>query len=48
MVTSETLEISEYIDFGFYDLVTYRANTELGDLSIVRWIGASHKVGKLM
>ena len=48
MVTGETPDISEYIDFGFYDWVTYQANCGLGKLSIGRWIGVSHKVVQLM
>ena len=47
--TGETPDISEYIiDFGFYDWVTYRSNTRLGDLSLGRWLGVSHKEGQLM
>ena len=48
MITGETPDISEYVDFGFYDWVTYRTNAGLGELSIGRWIGVSHKVGQLM
>ena len=47
-ITGETPDISEYLDFGFYDWVTYRTNAGLGDLSIGRWLGVSHKVGQLM
>ena len=47
-ITGETPDISEYLDFGFYDWVTYRTNAGLGELSIGRWIGVSHKVGQLM
>ena len=48
IITGETPDISEYLDFGFYDWVTYRANAGLGELSIGRWLGVSHKVGQLM
>ena len=34
--------------FGFYDWVTYTANAGLGELLLGRWLGVSHKVGKLM
>ena len=44
----KTLDISEYIDFGFYDWVTYRYNAVLEKLSIGRWIGVSYKVRQLM
>ena len=36
IITGETPDISEYIDFGFYDWVTYRSNAGLGELSIGR------------
>ena len=45
-ITGETPDISEYLDFSFYDLVTYRANAGLGEVSIGRWLGVSHKVGQ--
>ena len=48
IITGETPDISEYTDFGFYDWVTYRTNAGLGENSIGRWLGVSHKVGKLM
>jgi hypothetical protein len=47
-ITGETPDISEYLDFGFYDWVVYRANAGLGELSLGRWLGVSHKVGQLM
>ena len=42
------MNISEYLDFGVYDRVTYRSNDGLGELSIGCWIVVSHKVGHLM
>ena len=48
MITGETPDISEYLDFGFYDWVTYRSNAGLGELSLGRWLGVSHKIGQLM
>ena len=45
-ITGETPDISEYLDFTFYDWVTYHANEGLGELSIGRWLGVSHKVGQ--
>ena len=47
-ITGETPDISEYLDFGFYDWVIYRSNAGLGEPSLGRWIGVSHKVGQLM
>ena len=31
----ETPDIIEYLNFTFYDYITYRANAEIGELSIV-------------
>ena len=48
IITGETPDISEYLDFGFYDWVVYRNNAGLGELSLGRWLGVSHKIGQLM
>ena len=47
-VTGETPDISEYLDFGFYDWVWYKDNAGVGDNSCGRWLGVSHRVGNLM
>ena len=47
-VTGETVDISEYLDFGFYDWVWYRENAGLGETKLGRWLGVSHRVGTLM
>ena len=47
-ITGETPDICEYIDFGFYDYVYYRTNGGLDVPSMGRWLGVSHRVGKLM
>jgi hypothetical protein len=47
-VTGETVDISEYLDFGFYDHVSYKENAGLGMTAIGRWLGVSHRVGGLM
>jgi hypothetical protein len=47
-VTGETVNISEYLNFGFYDHVSYKENAGLGMTSIGRWLGVSHRVGGLM
>ena len=44
-VTGETPDISEYLDFGFYDWCWYRANAGVGPTQIGRWLGVSHRVG---
>ena len=48
MVTGKKPDIREYIDSGFYDWVTYQANTGFGELSIGRWLGVFQKVGQLI
>jgi hypothetical protein len=48
IITGETPDVSEYLDFGFYDWVSYRANAGLGKPEVGRWLGVSHRVGQLM
>jgi hypothetical protein len=48
MVTGESVDISEYLDFGFYDWIWYRDNAGLGETKLGRWLGVSHQVGPLM
>ena len=47
-ITGDTPDVSEYIYFGFYDWVMYRHNVGLDKPEIGRWLGVSHKLGKLM
>jgi hypothetical protein len=47
-ITGETVDISEYLDFGFYDWIWYRENAGLGETKIGRWLGVSHRIGTLM
>lgn len=47
-ITGETPDISEYVDFTFYDYVVYRHNAGLGESNLGRWLGVSHKIGNLM
>ena len=47
-VTGEAPEISEYLDFGFYDHLYYKENTGLGMTAIIRWLGLYHRVGVIM
>ena len=44
----ETLEISEYLDFSFYDWCWYNDNAGLGETKLGWWLGVSHQVGSLM
>ena len=48
IITGKTPDISEYMDFGFYDWVLYRSNAGLGEVEVARWLGVSHRVGRLM
>ena len=47
-VTGDTVDISEYLDFGFYDRVWYKENAGLGPERPGRWLGISHRTGRLM
>jgi hypothetical protein len=47
-MTGETPNISEYLDFSFYDWVWYKDNAGLGENCIGRWLGVAHRVGNLM
>jgi len=47
-VTGETPDISEYLDFGFYDRVWYRDDAGLGETKLGRFLGISHQIGTLM
>ena len=47
-VTGETVDISEYLDFGFYDRIWYHENAGLGEPMPGRWLGVSKHVGGQM
>ena len=47
-ITGETPDISEYLDFGFYDRVWYRENAGIGETKLGRFICVSHTVGNPM
>ena len=47
-ITGETPDISEYLDFGFYDWVWFHDNAGLGPRKLGKWLGVSHRVGSLM
>ena len=46
-VTGDTVDISKYLDFGFYDWCSYHKNAGLGPTKLGRWLGVAHKVGGL-
>ena len=47
-VTGETPDISEYLDFGFYDYVWFKDNAGLSPKEPGRWLGVSSRVGRSM
>ena len=47
-LTGETPDITEYLDFGFYDWCWFKENAGLGPEALGRWLGVSHRVGNLM
>jgi hypothetical protein len=48
IITGDTPDISEYLDFEFYDWVLFRSNAGLGEVELGRWLGVSHRVGRMM
>ena len=48
LLTGETPDISEYLDFGWYDRVWYKEDAGLGETKLGRLLVPSHKVGSLM
>lgn len=48
IVTGKTPDISEYIEFSFYDWFTFKQDTGIGEFIVGRWLGVSHKVGQLV
>ena len=47
VLTGETPDISEWLDFEFYDLCWYWDSLE-GQCKIGRWLGVLHRVGSAM
>jgi hypothetical protein len=47
-VTGEIPDISEYLDFSFYDWVWYKDNAGVGDNMFGRLLGVLHRIGNLM
>jgi len=46
--TGETPDISQFLDFAFYDWVWYHESAGLGELHLGRWLGPSYDVGSQM
>ena len=47
-VTGKTVDISEYLDFGFYDQVWFHDDVDLGQQRPGRWLGVTERQGNLM
>jgi hypothetical protein len=47
-ITGESVDITEYLDVGFYDWIWLKENASLGETKLGRWLGVSHHVGPLM
>jgi Reverse transcriptase (RNA-dependent DNA polymerase) len=48
LISGETPDISEWIDFAFYDWCWYGDNAGLSEVKLGRWLGVSHRVGPAM
>ena len=46
-ITRETVDITEYLNFVFWDLVWFTSNPEDGPC-LGRWLGLSHRVGSAL
>ena len=47
-LTGETVDILEYLDFGFWDRVWYTEDAGVGETKLARFLEISHQVGSLM
>ena len=47
-ITGDSVDISEYLDFSFYDWCCYHDNAGPGPTKLGRWLGVVHKAGGLM
>ena len=48
LISRETPDMSEYLDFGFYERVLFREHTGLGLTKLGRFLRASGTVGSLL
>lgn len=48
IITGDTPDISEYLDFGIYDWVLYKDNAGYSETKLGRMLGVSHRVGPMM
>jgi hypothetical protein len=47
-VTGDSPDISEYLDFGFYDAVWFKDNAGSSPFEPGRWLGVAHRTGRLL
>ena len=47
-ITGKTEEISDYLDFGFYDRVWFHENSGLCEWGLGCWLGVLHRTGGAM
>ena len=47
-LTGETPDISQYLDFEFYDQFWFKEDAGLGETKLERFLGVSHQVGSLI
>ena len=48
IITGDTLDISEFLDFGFFDWCWYSNAFWMAETKLGRWLWVSHQVGSLM
>lgn len=48
IITGITPDITEYLDFTFYDWITYKTGGGVHPAELGRWLGVSHCIGALM
>jgi hypothetical protein len=48
IITGETPDISEYLDFSIYDWVLFKTNASVTPPELGRRLGVSHRVGRIM
>ena len=47
-ITRDTVDITEYLDFAFWDLVWYASDLVKEGTSLGRWLGVSHRIGSAL
>jgi hypothetical protein len=48
LITGESPDILEYLDFGFYNLVWLKADAGIGEIQLGRFLNVCHNTGSLM